>query len=155
MDDRRGYCLEDLSVGMSEAFAKTVTDADIVGFADITGDTNPLHLDQDFAAGTMFKGRIAHGMLSAGFISAVLGTRLPGPGCIYLSQSLRFRAPVMIGDHVEASVTVKEVNQDKQRIILDTVCKVGDKVVIDGEAMLMVARRQAPAAAAACPHPYP
>jgi len=149
MDEWQGYYIEDLSVGMSEAFAKTVTDADIVGFADITGDTNPVHLDHDFAAGTMFKARIAHGMLSAGYISAVLGTRLPGPGCIYLSQSLRFRAPVMIGDHVETSVTVKEVNQDKRRIILDTVCKVGDKVVVDGEAMLMVARRETPAVAAA------
>ena len=141
MDPRHGYYLEDLSVGMSEAFAKTVTDADILGFADITGDTNPVHLDHDFAAGTMFKERIAHGMLSASFISAVLGTRLPGPGCIYLSQSLRFRAPVMIGDYVEASATVKEVNREKQRIVLETVCKVGDKVVIDGEALLMVSRR--------------
>ena len=141
MDPRHGYYLEDLSVGMSEAFAKTVTEADIAGFADITGDTNPVHLDQDFAADTMFKGRIAHGMLSAGFISAVLGTRLPGPGCIYLSQSLRFRAPVMIGDSVETSVTVKEVNRAKQRIVLETLCKVGDKVVIDGEALLLVSRR--------------
>ena len=141
MNPRHGYYLEDLSVGMSEAFAKTVTEADIAGFADITGDTNPVHLDQDFAADTMFKGRIAHGMLSAGFISAVLGTRLPGPGCIYLSQSLRFRAPVMIGDSVETSVTVKEVNRAKQRIVLETLCKVGDKVVIDGEALLLVSRR--------------
>ena len=141
MDERQGYYLEDLSVGMSEAFAKTVTDADIAGFADITGDTNPVHLDHDFAAGSMFKERIAHGMLSAGLISAVLGTRLPGPGCIYLSQSLRFRAPVMIGDHVEAIATVKEVNPDKRRIVLETVCRVGDKVVVDGEAMLLVSRR--------------
>jgi 3-hydroxybutyryl-CoA dehydratase len=98
-------------------------------------------MDHDFAAGTMFKERIAHGMLSASFISAVLGTRLPGPGCIYLSQSLRFRAPVMIGDYVEASATVKEVNREKRRIVLETVCKVGDKVVVDGEALLMVSRR--------------
>jgi 3-hydroxybutyryl-CoA dehydratase len=126
---------------MSEGVAKTVTDADILGFADITGDTNPVHMDHDFAAGTMFKERIAHGMLSASFISAVLGTRLPGPGCIYLSQSLRFSAPVMIGDYVEASATVKEVNREKRRIVLETVCKVGDKVVVDGEALLMVSRR--------------
>jgi 3-hydroxybutyryl-CoA dehydratase len=141
MDPRHGYYLEDLSVGMCEALAKTVTDADITGFADITGDTNPVHLDHDFAADTMFKERIAHGMLSAGFISAVLGTRLPGPGCIYLSQSLRFRAPVMIGDYVEATATVTEVNYEKRRIVLETVCKVGDKVVLDGEALLMVSRR--------------
>jgi 3-hydroxybutyryl-CoA dehydratase len=141
MDPRHGYYLEDLCVGMSETMAKVITDDDIVGFADITGDTNPVHLDQDFAAGTMFKARIAHGMLSASFISAVLGTRLPGPGCIYLSQSLRFRAPVMIGDHVVASATVKEVNSDKQRIVLETVCRVGNTVVVDGEAMLLVSRR--------------
>ena len=147
MDEWRGYYLEDLSVGMSEAFAKTVTDDDILSFADITGDTNPVHLDHDFAAGTMFKERIAHGMLSAGFISAVLGTRLPGPGAIYLSQSLRFRAPVMIGDQVVASATVREVNLEKRRVVVDTVCKVGDKVVIDGEALLMVASRAAQTAA--------
>ncbi len=148
MDPRHGYFLEDLSVGMSETIAKTVSADDIVGFADITGDTNPVHLCQDFAAGTMFKARIAHGMLSAGLISAVLGTRLPGPGCIYLSQSLRFRAPIMIGDHVEAIATVKEVNRDKARIVLDTRCVVGDKVVVDGEALLLVSRRMEQVSAA-------
>jgi len=141
MDPRHGYFLEDLSVGMSETMAKSVSAEDIVGFADITGDTNPVHLCHDFAAGTMFKERIAHGMLSASFISAVLGTRLPGPGCIYLSQSLRFRAPVMIGDHVVATATVKEVHPEKGRIVLETNCKVGDKVVVDGEALLLVSRR--------------
>lgn len=141
MNGQHGYYLEDLSVGMSEVFAKTVTDSDIVGFADITGDTNPIHLDEDFAAESLFKARIAHGMLSAGLISAVLGTRLPGPGCIYLTQSLRFRAPVMIGDHVEACVTVTEINQERQRITLQTVCRVGETVVIDGEAILKVDRR--------------
>ncbi len=140
--------IEDLSVGMSESFSKTVTDADIVGFADIPGDTNPLHVDADFAAGTPFKARIAHGMLSASFISTVLGTRLPGPGSIYPSQSLRFRAPVMIGDHVIASATVTAVNHEKRRITLETVCKVDDRVVIDGEAMLQVASRAEQAVAA-------
>ena len=142
MTGQHGYYLEDLSVGMSEVFAKTVTEGDIVGFADITGDTNPIHLDEAFAAESLFKARIAHGMLSAGLISAVLGTRLPGPGCIYLSQSLRFRAPVMIGDHVEACVTITDILHEKQRITLETLCRVGETVVIDGEAILKVSRRE-------------
>lgn len=146
MHELHGYFLEDLSPGMSETLSKTVSQADILGFADITGDTNPVHLDDDFAACTMFGERIAHGMLSAGLISAVLGTRLPGPGCIYLSQSLKFRAPVMIGDQVSATVTVTEVNPERRHITLDTVCKVGDKVVLAGEAKLMVSSRASLAA---------
>ncbi len=126
---------------MTAVYAKTVTDADIVLFAGVSGDTNPVHLDALFADQTAFKGRIAHGMLSASFISSVLGTRLPGPGCIYLSQSLKFRAPVKAGDTVTARVTVKDVNPDNKRIVLDTVCTVDDTVVIDGEALLMVNRR--------------
>ncbi|MDJ0608798.1 MAG: MaoC family dehydratase [Kiloniellales bacterium] len=143
MDEQHGYYFEDLSVGMSEVFSKTVTDADIVGFADITGDTNPIHLCEDFASATPFKDRIAHGMLSAGLISAVLGTRLPGPGCVYLSQSLRFMAPVKIGDHVEATATVVDKIDKGRRIIMETVCKVGDTVVIEGEAVLKVSPRPA------------
>lgn len=141
MDEQHGYYFEDLSVGMSEAFAKTVTDADIVGFADITGDTNPIHLDDGFASESPFKDRIAHGMLSAGLISAVLGTRLPGPGCIYLSQSLRFMAPVKIGDHVVATATITDKIDKGRRIVMETVCKVGDTVVIEGEAVLKVSAR--------------
>ncbi len=141
MREKHGYFLEDMEVGMTAVYAKTVTDADIVLFAGISGDTNPVHLDALFADQTAFKGRIAHGMLSASFISSVLGTRLPGPGCIYLSQSLKFRAPVKAGDTVTARVTVKDVNPDNKRIVLDTVCTVDDTVVIDGEALLMVNRR--------------
>ena len=141
MKEKHGYFLEDMEVGMTAVYAKTVTDADIVLFAGVSGDTNPVHLDALFANQTAFKGRIAHGMLSASFISSVLGTRLPGPGCIYLSQSLKFRAPVKAGDTVTARVTVKDVNPDNKRIVLDTVCTVDDTVVIDGEALLMVNRR--------------
>ncbi len=141
MQDLHGYYLEDLSVGMSASFAKTVTEADIVNFAGVSGDTNPVHLNQDFAEATLFRGRIAHGMLSAGFISTVFGTRLPGPGCIYLSQDLRFRAPVKIGDTVTATVTIREIVPEKARVIFDTACKVGETVVVDGEAKLMVDRR--------------
>ena len=141
MDEKHGHYLDDLEVGMTAVYAKTVTEADVVMFAGISGDTNPVHLDAHFADQTAFKGRIAHGMLSASFISTVLGTRLPGPGCIYLSQSLKFRAPVKAGETVTARVTVRDVNRDKKRVVCDTVCSVGDTVVIDGEALLLVSRR--------------
>ena len=141
MDEKHGYYLEDLSAGMTKIYAKTVTEADIVMFAGISGDTNPVHLDAHFADQTAFKGRIAHGMLSASFISTVLGTRLPGPGCIYMSQTLKFRAPVKAGDTVTARVTVKDVDQQSKRVTLTTVCSVGETVVIYGEALLMVSRR--------------
>jgi len=138
---RQGLHLEDIDVGMSATYAKTITDADIVLFAGVSGDSNPVHVDDDYARETMFKGRIAHGMLTASFISAVLGTRLPGPGCIYLSQNLRFKAPVRIGDTVRAVVEVTEVDRDRARVTVATRCMVGDKTVIDGEAVLMVPRR--------------
>ena len=141
MEEKHGLFLEDLAVGMTAIHAKTITEADIVMFAGISGDTNPVHLDALFADQTAFKGRIAHGMLAASFISTVLGTRLPGPGCIYLSQSLKFRAPVKIGDTVTARVTITDVNPDNKRVAFDTVCTVGDTVVIDGEAQLLVSRR--------------
>ncbi len=134
----KGHTIAELAVGMSAELAHTVTVDDITGFAKVTGDDNPVHLDEAYAAQTMFKGRIAHGMLSAGFISAVLGTRLPGPGCIYMSQSLSFRAPVRPGETVVTTATVKEVIADKRRVRLDTVCRVGDKVVLEGEALVMV-----------------
>lgn len=135
-----GYSYEDLTVGMEARFGKTITDADLVMFAGISGDTNPVHLNEDFAQPTMFKGRIAHGMLSAGLISAVLGTRLPGPGSIYMSQELKFRAPVRIGDTVTATAKVVEL-LPKRRVRLETVCHVDDRVVIDGEAVMMVPGR--------------
>jgi len=142
MDAEHGYYLEDLQAGMESVYAKTVTESDITMFADVSGDTNPVHLDADFASKTPFGERIAHGMLSASFISTVFGTQMPGPGCIYLSQSLRFKAPVKIGDRVEARVCIKEIVADKRRVIFDTSCWVGDKVVLEGEAALMVNRRE-------------
>ncbi len=137
-DDLMGYCIEDLSVGMTAVFAKTVTEADIVLFAGISGDINPVHLNHEFATETMFEGCIAHGMLTAGFISTVIGTKLPGPGAIYLKQSLNFKAPVRAGDTVRARVTIKEVLVEKRRIVMDTVATVGEKVVLDGEATILV-----------------
>ncbi|MCR9256935.1 MAG: MaoC family dehydratase [Alphaproteobacteria bacterium] len=136
-----GYYLEDISVGMSDSYAKTVTDADVVMMAAISGDTNPVHLNEEFAQETMFKGRIAHGMLSAAFISTVFGTKLPGPGCVYVKQSLNFKAPVRVGDTVWATVTCKDIVPEKGRVVFDTVCTVKGKVVVDGEAVLMVSRR--------------
>ena len=142
MEDQHGYYLEDLETGMEGVYAKTVTDSDITMFAGISGDTNPVHLDDDFAKQTIFGERIAHGMLSASFISTVFGTQLPGPGCVYLSQSLRLKAPVKIGDRVEARVCIKEILTDKRRVIFDTICRVGENIVLEGEASLMVNRRQ-------------
>ena len=137
----QGYCIEDLREGMTAVYAKTVTETDIVLYAGISGDDNPVHLNEEYAAKTMFKGRIAHGMLSAAFISAVIGTRLPGPGSIYLRHSLEFKAPVRIGDTVTARATVAEVIADKKRAVIDTVCTVGETVVIQGQALMMVPSR--------------
>jgi len=138
MNEQHGYDIEDLSIGMSASYGKTVTDADIVLFAGVSGDNNAVHTNQEFAATTAFGGRIAHGLLSAGFISAALGTRLPGPGTIYMGQQLNFRAPVRPGDTVNATLTVKTVDMKRARGVLDTVCRVGSTVVIDGEATVMV-----------------
>ena len=147
MQELHGYYFEDLSPGMTAVYAKTVTDADVVLFAGISGDVNPVHLNQEFADRTMFRGRIAHGMLTASFISTVIGTKLPGPGCIYVSQNLKFKAPVRIGDTVNARVTVTSVDEVRGRIAVETTCTVGSTVVIAGEAVLMVPRRPAPQAA--------
>lgn len=137
----QGLFLEDLSVGQSAELVRTVAEADIVAFAAVTGDANPVHLDADYAATTSFGERIAHGMLSAGYISAVLGTTLPGPGAIYLSQSLKFKRPVRIGDAVTARATVTEIDPAKARVTLVTVCLVNGKPVVDGEAVVMVPRK--------------
>lgn len=138
---RTTYYFEDLELGMEASFAKTVTEADIMAFAEVTGDKNPVHIDEDYAAKTMFKGRIAHGMLTAGYISAVFGMELPGPGAIYVSQTLNFRAPVRIGDHAIAKVKVVELIPAKRRARFDCVCTVADKSVLEGEAILMVPKR--------------
>lgn len=139
---RQGYALEDLVVGMSASYFHTLTEADVIDFADLTGDHNPLHLDEAFAKKTRFKGRITHGMLTAAFLSTAVAI-MPGPGTIYLSQSLSFRAPVRIGDTVEAQVTVTEIDAAKKRVTLKTVCRVGDTVVLDGEALVLVPSRKA------------
>jgi 3-hydroxybutyryl-CoA dehydratase len=142
MNPLNGYDVEDLSVGMTATFAKTITEADIVLFAGASGDNNAMHINEEFAAGTPFKGRIAHGMLSASVISAAIANKLPGPGTIYLKQTLEFRAPVRAGDTVHATVTVRELILDKNRVSLETVCRVKDTVVITGQALVKVGSRQ-------------
>lgn len=137
----QGYFFEDLAVGMEASYRKKIGNEDVLAFADLTGDTNPVHLDDAYAAGTMFKQRIAHGLLTASLLSAVLGTKLPGPGCIYLSQNLKFRAPVHIGDEVVATAKVTNLDPDKGRAVLATSCTVDGNTVLDGEAVMMVPRR--------------
>ena len=137
MNELNGYDVEDLSVGMTASFAKTVTEADIVLFAAVSGDNNAVHLNEEFAQTTMFKGRIAHGMLGAGIISAAIAGRLPGPGTIYLGQNLKFKAPVRPGDTVKCTLTITDIVPEKRRVSMTTVCTVGDTVVIDGDALVM------------------
>ena len=132
------YCFEELEVGMSAEYRRRITGADVRQFAEVSGDINPLHLDAEFAGRTMFEGKIVHGMYGAGMISAVIGTCLPGPGCVYLSQSLRFLAPVRVGDEVVASARVVELFPEKHRARMKTQCHVIETLVIDGEALILV-----------------
>ncbi|MFM2149678.1 MAG: hypothetical protein RLZZ187_1984 [Pseudomonadota bacterium] len=141
-----GCFFEDLSVGQKASFGKTITEADIVLFAAVTGDTNPMHLNAEYAKDSIFGERIAHGMLAAGLITKVMGTQLPGPGTIYLSQSLRFRKPVRIGDTVTATVEITALNAEKHRATLTTVCTVKGEPVLEGEALVAVPSRAALAA---------
>ncbi len=137
-----GHFFEDLRVGMEATYVRKVQEEDLHVFAGVTGDTNPVHLDDDFASTTMFKGRIAHGALTAGYISTIFGTILPGPGAIYVSQSLNFRRPVRIGDEVVATARIVELLVDRRRVIFTCDCSVGGKTVLEGEALLMVPSRE-------------
>jgi 3-hydroxybutyryl-CoA dehydratase len=136
-----GYYFEDLSVGMTAHFGKTITDADILLFAGVSGDTNPSHINEEFAKTTRMKTRVAHGMLSASLISAILGCKLPGPGCLYVSQTANFRAPVKPGDTVNARVTLKRLDTQRNFAEFETICEVGDQVVVDGSALIWVPAR--------------
>ncbi len=139
---RGTICIEDIEIGMSRHLRKQVTDRDIELFAEVSTDRNPVHLDDDYAQDTIFEGRIAHGMLTAGLISAVIGEQLPGHGTVYLGQSLKFMAPVRPGDTVVAVVTVTEINHAKRRVTLETRCSVGDTVVLKGEAVVLAPSRK-------------
>ncbi len=140
---QQGLYFDELAVGQSAEITRVVGAADVEAFAEVSGDTNPAHLDEAYAQTTPFGGRIAHGMLAAAYVSAVLGTKLPGPGAIYLSQSLRFRRPVKIGDPVTARVTVKALDAKKSHVTLETLCLVNGKTVLDGEALVLAPRRDA------------
>ena len=134
-------CFEDLRLGDTARIERLVDDALIRQFTALSGDDNPVHLDEEYARKTRFGGRIAQGMLGATFISAVIGSHLPGHGTIYLSQTLKFLSPVKIGDRVTTEATVTELRPEKSRAVLKTVCRVGDRVTIEGEALVMVPKR--------------
>jgi 3-hydroxybutyryl-CoA dehydratase len=137
-----GYCFEDLHEGMNATVSRTITETDLRNFSGVSGDTNPMHLNEEFARATPFGGCIVHGMLTASLISAVIGTKLPGPGCIYMSQNLHFLAPVRVGDTVYAVATVSTLMPEKRRAVLKTQCFVKDTMVIDGEALIKVPTRE-------------
>ncbi len=134
--------IEDLEIGMTRYVQKQVTDQDIELFAQVSTDHNPVHLDDDYAQGTMFEGRIAHGMLTAGLISAVIGEQLPGHGTVYLGQTMKFLAPVRPGDMVRAEVTVTDIEFDKRRVTLDCCARVDGKKVLVGEARVLAPSRK-------------
>ncbi|MCE2927149.1 MAG: MaoC family dehydratase [Rickettsiales bacterium] len=136
-----GYFFEELKLGQQASVSRTITETDLRNFSGVSGDTNPMHLSEEFAKQTIFGGTIVHGMLTASLISAVIGTKLPGPGCIYMSQTLKFLAPVRVGDTVYATATVRELNTEKKRALLTTQCFVRDTLVVDGEALIKVPSR--------------
>ena len=139
---RGTICIEDIEMGMTRYIRKIITDRDIEQFAEISTDRNPVHLDEEYARDTIFEGRIAHGMLTAGLVSAVIGEQLPGHGTIYMSQNLKFLAPVRPGDLVHAEVKVVDMVIDKRRVKLDCRCEVNGKNVLVGEAMVLAPSRK-------------
>ena len=134
---------EDMSVGLSEGFSHIVTEKDIGAFAAVTGDRNPVHLDEEYGKASMFGGNIAHGLYTASLFSAILGMKMPGPGTIYLGQSLKFLAPVRPHDEIKVTATVKELIDKGRRVIIDCEAKVGDTVVLTGEATVMAPKKPA------------
>lgn len=138
-----GYYFEDLKVGMKATVSRTITETDLRNFSGVSGDTNPMHLNEEYAMTTPFGGCIVHGMLTASLISAVIGTKLPGPGCIYMNQTLKFLAPVRVGNTVYAVATLTQLMPEKKRVLLSTQCFVKDIMVIDGEALIKVPSKDA------------
>ncbi|MEY0151528.1 MaoC family dehydratase [Providencia rettgeri] len=136
------YDIDDLKIGMSASYSQTITDADIKQFAGLSGDRNPVHLDEEYANNSMFKKRIAHGMISSSFFSALFGTKLPGEGCVYVAQSLKFRKPIYIDDTVVATVVVNTIDKVKRRVFFDTYCKVGKQKVITGQAEIYIPEKK-------------
>lgn len=137
-----GLDIDEIEIGMSASYSQTITDADIKTFAGLSGDNNPVHMSDEYANESRFGKRIAHGLISASFFSALFGTRLPGRGCVYVSQSLNFRKPVYLGDTVLATVTVTEIDLGKRRVFFDTTCAVSGKRVISGRAELYIPEKR-------------
>ena len=142
VDELNGYYFEDISPGMTASFGKTLTEADVMMFAGVSGDINPSHINEEFAKTTRMKTRVVHGMLSASLVSAVVGCKLPGPGCLYVNQTSNFRAPVMIGETVTARVTVTRLDVDRNLAEFETICDVAGKTVVDGSALTWVPSRK-------------
>lgn len=134
--------IEEIVVGMEISYSQTITDADVKSFAGTSGDHNPIHMSDEYAQSSRFKKRMAHGLMSASFFSALFGNKIPGPGCVYVSQFLQFKRPVYLGDTVTATVIVKEVDIIKRRVFFRTICKVKEKIVIDGEAELYIPKKK-------------
>ena len=130
--------ITDIQIGMAETYSQIITENDINAFSNISGDKNPVHIDEDYAKNSRYKKKIAHGLLSASFFSALFGTKLPGTGCVYVSQSLNFKRPVYIGDEVTASITVTKIDTTRKRVFFTTICTVKKKTVIDGEAEIYI-----------------
>ena len=134
--------IDEIKIGMSESYSQTISEADVKAYAGISGDRNPVHMDDEYAEKSRYNKRIAHGMISSSFFSALFGTKLPGPGCVYVNQSLNFKRPVYIGDTVTAIITVTKIDEIKSRVYFDTVCKVKNKIVIDGQAELYIPKEK-------------
>ncbi|MDD2699122.1 MAG: MaoC family dehydratase [Arcobacteraceae bacterium] len=132
--------IEEIGIGMSASYSQTITDADIKAFAGISGDRNPVHLDEHYAENSRYKKRIAHGLMTASYFSALFGTKIPGEGCVYVSQSLNFKRPIYIGDTVIATVEVVKIDLEKNRVFFKTTCKVKNKIVTDGDAEIYIPR---------------
>ena len=135
---KESYSIDEIVIGMNASYSQTITDSDVKLFAGLSGDHNPIHVDEVYAENSRYKKRIAHGLISASFFSALFGTKLPGRGCVYVGQNLNFKRPVYLGDTVTATVTVSKIDVSKKRVFFDTKCTVKNKVVIDGTAEIFV-----------------
>lgn len=135
---KESYSIDEITIGMSASYSQTITDADVKQFAGLSGDHNPVHIDEEYAENSRYKKRIAHGLISASFFSAIFGTKLPGKGCVYVSQNLNFKRPVYLGDTVRAVVTVRNVDIAKKRVFFDTKCIVKNKAVLNGTAEIFI-----------------
>ena len=134
--------IEEIKIGMKASYSQTITDADIKAFAGISGDRNPVHMDEEYASNSRYKKRIAHGLMTASYFSALFGTKIPGEGCVYVSQTLNFKKPVYVGDTVTATVEVFNVDLEKFRVFFRTICRVKQRIVTDGVAEIYIPNKE-------------